>query len=143
MKRTLKVQLIEGNDVLIDLSLPTTLEAADLLQRLPTFLAEPLATPAGSISARDAEAIRAVGKTYAPLATHLASIPSTTLTATFSYTEIEDILGDALPATARGKHARSWWANTETHSQGKAWLAIGWKTANVNPEAETVEFRRK
>ncbi|GGM21915.1 DUF7662 domain-containing protein [Deinococcus aerophilus] len=143
MKSFLKLQLVTDSDVVLDLSLPASLDAATLLQRLPAFLAEPVSTPAGSISVKDAEVIKSIGKRYAPLAAHLAAIPSTTPSVTLSYGEIENILGADLPATARSTHAPAWWSNTETHSQGKAWLAVDWKTSNINPSAETVEFRRK
>ncbi|MBP1804681.1 DUF7662 domain-containing protein [Rubellimicrobium aerolatum] len=57
-----------------------------------------------------------------------------------SFTEIEEILGFALPPSAR-EHG-PWWANDRTHTQAKAWLSIGWETAEWDITSERVTFRR-
>ena len=60
-----------------------------------------------------------------------------------SFGEIEAIIGFELPASAR-LH-RPWWANQRRgggHSQALAWSVAGWKTAEVDMDAETLLFRR-
>lgn len=56
------------------------------------------------------------------------------------FSEIERILGFGLPPSAR-RH-RAWWANTESHSQARAWLAAGWRVDTVDMDAEIVTLRR-
>ncbi len=78
---------------------------------------------------------------YAPLFRHLAAIGGPDWRASFS--EIEAILGFALPASAR-LH-RPWWANQTRgggHSHALAWQAAGWKTGDVDLDGETLVFRR-
>lgn len=139
MKRnTLKVQLLDaqGNN-LGDMSFPTDLTWLEFVSRL-TLLETPAAEVTGS-STGELSPSKGNSK-YERLARHLAAQADEPLT--FSFKEIERILGFDLPPTARGAHARSWWANTTTHVQGRAWLAQGWRTANIDPENETLEFRR-
>lgn len=73
---------------------------------------------------------------YEPLRRHLAatSAPRVTL----SYEEMERLLGRRLPRSARSDHRRQWWANTDSHSQARAWLSVGRKAKPVGPEL--VEF---
>lgn len=75
---------------------------------------------------------------YQRLANHLASLPTSPWVTTFA--EVEAVMGEELPFSAR-EH-RPWWANSGTHSQSAAWMAVGWKTARVDLAAETVEFHR-
>lgn len=58
-----------------------------------------------------------------------------------SYDEIEQIIGRRLPPSAKGKVSRQWWANTESHSQARAWLPLGRK-AKFNPAEQAVTFSR-
>ena len=58
---------------------------------------------------------------------------------TLSYERIEQILGAALPETARRE--RPWWANTFGNPQAKAWLRAGWLVDGVDMEHEQVSFR--
>ena len=78
------------------------------------------------------------GRKYRKLYAHLCSLPSREWEASFA--DVETLIGDNLPASARGYQA--WWANDATHSQGTAWLAAGWETAQVDMDAETLLFRR-
>ena len=57
---------------------------------------------------------------------------------TLTYSQIEEILGFALPDTAR-KFKQSYWANTETHSYASSWMAVGYKT-RVDVDNDTVTF---
>ncbi len=58
-----------------------------------------------------------------------------------SFSEVEAVIGDKLPPSAR--YYQAWWANDSTHSQGAAWAAAGWETAEVDLARETLLFRRK
>ncbi|NJR70252.1 MAG: helix-turn-helix transcriptional regulator [Synechococcales cyanobacterium CRU_2_2] len=58
-----------------------------------------------------------------------------------SFSEIEHILGNPLPASARQQ--RAWWSNRESDRalQAKAWIDAGYHTTAVNLEQETLSFR--
>ena len=79
---------------------------------------------------------------YAPLYRHLLSAqPEPEWRTTFG--EIESILGFRLPDSAR-LH-RPWWSNSKKgsgHSHALAWQAAGWRTREVDIEAETLVFAR-
>lgn len=77
-----------------------------------------------------------VSAKYRGLAEYLLSSNETRVT--LSYSQIEEILGFALPDTAR-KYKQSYWANTETHSYASSWMAVGYKT-RVDIENDTVTF---
>lgn len=74
---------------------------------------------------------------YAPLKTHLTAAGLSQIP--MSFKDIEVIISDRLPASAR-KH-RAWWSNNPSNSViTNSWLAAGYKTADVNLEAESVVF---
>ena len=77
---------------------------------------------------------------YAPLYRHLlSSRPEPEWRATFN--EVEAILGFRLPDSAR-LH-RPWWSNSKRgsgHSHALAWQAAGWRTREVDLDAETLVF---
>lgn len=77
-----------------------------------------------------------VSAKYRGLAEYLLS--SNEIKVTLSYSQIEEILGFALPDTAR-KFKQSYWANTETHSYASSWMAVGYKT-RVEVDSDTVTF---
>ena len=77
-----------------------------------------------------------VSAKYRGLAEYLLSSNETRVT--LSYSQIEEILGFALPDTAR-KFKQSYWANTETHSYASSWMAVGYKT-RVDIDSDTVTF---
>ena len=77
-----------------------------------------------------------VSAKYRGLAEYLLSTNETRVT--LSYSQIEEILGFALPDTAR-KFKQSYWANTETHSYASSWMAVGYKT-RVDVDSDTVTF---
>ena len=54
-----------------------------------------------------------------------------------SFDEVEEVLGEPLPASAR-QH-RPWWAN-QGRAHSLAWENAGWKTANVDVENEELVF---
>ena len=77
---------------------------------------------------------------YAPLYRHLLSARSEREWRT-TFGELEAILGFRLPDSAR-LH-RPWWSNSKKgsgHSHALAWQAAGWRTREVNIEAETLVF---
>jgi hypothetical protein len=77
---------------------------------------------------------------YALLADHLraANVPFMQL----SFSEIEQILGRPLPASAR-RH-RAWWSNDASgrHSHAAAWMDAGWLVETVDLGAGTARFRK-
>lgn len=77
---------------------------------------------------------------YAPLTRHLQQAASSEAVMTFE--EIERLIGRALPPSATGDYARHWWANTVTHSQGKAWLDAGWRVRTLEAAKRRVHFVR-
>ncbi len=60
-----------------------------------------------------------------------------------SFVEIERVIGAPFPGPAR--RYRPWWANERSgnHVHASAWLGVGRSTANVNLNAETVDFVRR
>ena len=58
-----------------------------------------------------------------------------------TFAEIETLIGDSLPASAR-KH-RPWWSNNPSNSViTHAWLKAGYKTERVDMGSERLVFRR-
>lgn len=77
---------------------------------------------------------------YAPLERRLAQADQDAVT--LSFDEIERLLGRKLPQSAYDERIkRQWWANTDTHSQAKAWLKTGRK-ARLNVAENQVTFIR-
>lgn len=58
-----------------------------------------------------------------------------------NFTEIEEVLGFALPKSARMYPA--WWGNQENSSQSNAWQEAGWRTEQVDVSSNKVTFRKK
>ena len=75
---------------------------------------------------------------YAPLERFLADQMSTRLR--LSFEDVERVLGAPLPRSAR--LYQPWWANTETHSQARAWMRKGWRTEAVDVPGEKLTFVR-
>ncbi len=77
---------------------------------------------------------------YEPLAEYLKKCGDDSWDASFS--EIEEILGFALPPSAH-EH-RAWWANQYkgNHSQAKGWIAAGWETREIDQRQRRVRFER-
>ena len=74
---------------------------------------------------------------YAPLEGHLKTISWAEVP--MSFAEIERIIRDKLPASARKN--RPWWSNNPSNSViTKAWLNAGYKTARVDMDAERLVF---
>lgn len=79
-------------------------------------------------------------KKYAPLYDHLRA--ADTPTCTLSFQQVEQLLEERLPASAR-QH-RAWWANEAegSHVQAAAWMDAGWRVAEVDLETGSVRFQR-
>ena len=80
---------------------------------------------------------------YDPLRCFLENASLDMVEMVLSFMQIEQIVGDALPYTARN-HG-SWWANElrpGTHSQSSSWLDAGWKVEAVERDHKWVRFRR-
>lgn len=78
---------------------------------------------------------------YAPLSELLQKTPTSTGTVSFSFAEIEDLVGE-LPRTART--SRAWWTAmpSRVQPQQKAWSSVGWSCTRVALEEESVVFER-
>ena len=58
-----------------------------------------------------------------------------------TFREIEQIIGDSLPAAAH--KYRAWWANEvgpTTHTQSHAWMENGWRVTEVDRSEGVVLF---
>jgi len=78
---------------------------------------------------------------YARLGVRLQGMPSDSRSILFKFAQLEDIIGEPLPTSAR-QH-RSWWANIATgQSHSREWLDLGWRVATVDIGSEVVEFAR-
>ena len=105
-------------------------------ERFIRWLADDYSPQGPQIGQRE-EGARSRSK-YDPLYDHLANNPETVIALSFS--EIERILGFALPASARRHQA--WWANERegTHSHARSWLEASYGTQGVDLNAQTVRF---
>lgn len=78
---------------------------------------------------------------YAPLAIWLQQQPLKPERLPLTFKQIEEILDEALPTSAR-QH-RSWWANDSVgHVQSQQWLEVGWRVSNISITDERVTFTR-
>ena len=75
---------------------------------------------------------------YDPLSERLAAHSADEWRPSFS--ELESVLGFALPKAARS--GRAWWANDPAKTQCRAWSAQGWEIGDVDHVAGEVFFRR-
>jgi hypothetical protein len=80
---------------------------------------------------------------YAPLHHFLENAAPNVSEMTLSFRQIEQILQDTLPYTA--KHSGPWWANelrSGTHPQSSSWLNAGWEVYAVDRDHQCVRFQR-
>lgn len=78
---------------------------------------------------------------YQALASYLLNVPRSQDKASVTFQQIEDIIKEKLPSSAR--EYRSWWANTPVgHTQSKQWLDVGWRVASVSLVEQTATFTR-
>jgi len=79
---------------------------------------------------------------YDPLRRFLEGARSDVQEITLSFAQIEVILGDTLPYSA--KHYRAWWGNelrSGTDPQASSWLGAGWQVDMVDRDGQWVRFR--
>jgi len=75
---------------------------------------------------------------YQPLYEFLTACQQETITLPLA--EIERLVGDALPATARQQ--RGWWSNRRRAFQASAWMDAGYRTQAIDLEQGQVTFAR-
>jgi hypothetical protein len=77
---------------------------------------------------------------YGPLNEYLQN--SSEKEITLSFNQVEKIIGDKLPPSAK-KH-QAWWANEAEgqHVHAHAWMDAGWKVESVNRTEHWVRFIR-
>lgn len=75
---------------------------------------------------------------YDPLGDYLSERRSDTCVLTFF--QVEEIIGAALPPSARKDGP--WWGNDRTHTQACSWLRAGWKVDQTHLEEKRVRFAR-
>ena len=81
------------------------------------------------------------GGRYGPLADWLQSQPGNIETIQLTFNQIEEIIKNDLPISARSH--RAWWANDSVgHSHSQLWLAAGWRTTSINLTENKVTFNR-
>lgn len=78
---------------------------------------------------------------YMKLAEYLARRLRALNEVTLSFHEIEEIIGDRLPDSARMR--RSWWSNVRGRMPSEAWLTVGWAVREVDLAGEKVKFVRE
>jgi DNA-binding transcriptional regulator YiaG len=79
------------------------------------------------------------GSKYQPLLEFLRNSNQDEVTLTFA--EIEALMNDALPDSARSK--RAWWSNRSKGAlQASAWMKAGYRVENVDLDGQRVTFRK-
>jgi DNA-binding transcriptional regulator YiaG len=79
------------------------------------------------------------GSKYQPLLEYLCGSNQPEVTLTF--TQIETLMNEALPESARNK--RAWWSNrTKGALQASAWMEAGYRVEDVDLDGQRVTFRK-
>lgn len=87
------------------------------------------------------EALGPADSRYARLAIWLQGRPPRQDRIELTFEEIEAIIGDELPSSAR-RHS-AWWANDSvSHAQAREWLEAGWRKGQLNMTEQRVTFVR-
>ena len=76
---------------------------------------------------------------YASLGQALSASGQDRITLTFF--EIETLLGEPLPRSARNR--RDWWANRKKASQAAAWMEAGYQVYGLNLAEQRVTFKKQ
>jgi len=80
---------------------------------------------------------------YGPLHDWLNRQPTKIARVECTFGQIEVMIGEPLPPSARKLSIYSWWwGNDGAHTQARAWMAAGWKTRHVDLASENVTFVR-
>ncbi|HEX7005145.1 MAG TPA: hypothetical protein VF168_13250 [Trueperaceae bacterium] len=80
----------------------------------------------------------ALNSRYAGIAQYLKDQSGQTAEASFS--QLEEAIGNSLPASAE-RH-RAWWANTERNTQARVWMEEGWRVDQVDFDERKVTFSK-
>jgi predicted DNA-binding protein (UPF0251 family) len=79
------------------------------------------------------------GSKYQPLLEHLCGSNQHEVTLTFA--QIEALMNEALPESARSK--RAWWSNRSKGAlQASAWMEAGYRVEDVDLDGQRVTFRK-
>jgi len=81
-----------------------------------------------------------LGTKYSPLTRYLAGRARFTDRTTLKFAEIEGIIGDDLPPSARQQVG--WWSNAKSQAHAQAWLDVGWRAQDVDLSGRVVTFKR-
>jgi hypothetical protein len=77
---------------------------------------------------------------YIRLAAHLAARPPAEVRVEMSLGEIENLVGESLPANAKFP---SWWRNDDRRMHARAWLTAGWEVVEMKGDDPKVVFARR
>jgi hypothetical protein len=77
---------------------------------------------------------------YIQLAAFLAAQPQSVDELTMTLHEIEELIGETLPANARFP---SWWRNDQHRMHSRAWLTAGWQVGDMSGKESKVHFVRE
>jgi hypothetical protein len=91
-------------------------------------------------SGKAAEPIERRSLKYIRLAAFLADQPDGVDELVMSVSQIEEIVGESLPSSAKFP---SWWRNDDHRAHSRAWLTAGWEVAAMDRTAGTVEFVKR
>src|SRR5579859_84205 len=117
-----------------------TSTAASAVNAIPATTGSTEEPTPGEILPLD-EAVSARDSRYTPLSDYLQTRPPSQDGVLLHFAEVEQLMGDRLPASARAH--RTWWANAaSSHTQARSWLEVGWQVANIDMTEETVVFAR-
>lgn len=80
---------------------------------------------------------------YTPLENYLSGLPAGQREVTLTFEQIERILNDCLPPSAKAYSA--WWNNEieGSHVQARAWMGADWQVETVNLAGKWVRFLRQ
>jgi hypothetical protein len=80
---------------------------------------------------------------YTPLENYFIVLPESRGEVRLSFEQIERILNDKLPPSA--KQYNAWWSNEAggSHIQAHSWMDAGWKVDEVNLNEKWVRFVRQ
>ena len=76
---------------------------------------------------------------YIRLAAYLAGRPAADDRVEMTLGEIEELVGDTLPANAKFP---SWWRNDDRRMHARAWLTAGWEVVEMAGNEGKVVFAR-
>ncbi len=112
----------------------------DIVAKKSFFFLRDEVPPCAAIRPEQLRSLLLRTRRYLPITSLLSSRPAHEFSFEVTFHEIERLLGEPLPQSAR-RH-RPWWANDPSHVQATAWLALGWKTRDVQMKGERLTFAR-